>query len=368
MRLINLLKRAAIIVLVFVLTIVVGCGGSSNGDDIVAVSGPSNLVFEATIVGQDATHPYGDGSGKVIFNFSADNTNLFRINFGNGDILESTGSSITYTYAGGGESTFTVYVSAYKGDEYISSSISVTVQIGTGSGSNLIWSDEFNYTGSPESSKWNYNIGRGDNGWGNNEAQYYTNRSENVKVENGYLTITAKKENYEGAEYTSTRMLTQGKFDFTYGKVEVRAKLPSGGGTWPAIWMLGSSISTVGWPACGEVDIMEHVGNNQGNVQSAMHTPSSYGGTVNHGSQFLDDVSSEFHVYAVEWTSEKMIFSVDDVVHYTYNPSTKDNNTWPYDSNQFIILNIAMGGGFGGTIDSNFVSSTMQIDYVRVYQ
>jgi len=189
-----------------------------------------------------------------------------------------------------------------------------------------------------------------------------------VKVEGGFLKITAKKESYEGSDYTSTRMKTQGKFDFTYGRVEVRAKLPTGGGTWPAIWMLGSSIGSVGWPACGEVDIMEHVGNNQGHVSSAMHTPSSFGGTVNHDSQFFDNVSSEFHVYAVEWTSEKMVFSVDDKVHYTYNPPTKNSSTWPYYEPQFIILNVAMGGGFGGTIDSDFSSSTMEIDYVRVYQ
>ena len=228
----------------------------------------------------------------------------------------------------------------------------------------LVWADEFEIDGSPCSDNWTYDLGAG--GWGNGEAQYYTR--DNAVVNNGFLKITVKKEVFNGSQYTSSRMLTKGKFDFTYGKVEVRAKLPKGGGTWPAIWMLGSNIDTVGWPACGEVDIMEHVGNNQGTVQSAMHTPSSYGGTVNHGQQFLDDVSSEFHVYAVEWTSEKMIFSVDDVVHYTYNPSTKDNNTWPYDADQFIILNIAMGGGFGGAIDPNFVSSTMQIDYVRVYQ
>ncbi len=346
--------------------IISSCGG--GGDDVQIIEGPSNLVFETTIFGQDASHPNGDGSGKVTFNFSATNADLYKLNLGNGEIVETSSTSYTYTYFGEGEKTFDVFISAYNGNKFISSSKSVTVQIGTGTGSglNLIWSDEFNYTGSPESSKWNYNIGAG--GWGNNEAQYYTSRFENVKVENGYLTITAKKENYEGAEYTSTRMLTQGKFDFTYGKVEVRAKLPSGGGTWPAIWMLGSNISTVNWPACGEVDIMEHVGNNQGTVQSAMHTPSSYGGTINHGSQYLEDVSTEFHVYAVEWTEEKMVFSVDDVVHYTYNPSIKDSDTWPFTANQFIILNIAIGGNMGGAIDPNFTQSSMLIDYVRVYQ
>ena len=365
-----IIKYKTLLFFGFFLVIISSCGGGGGDDGVTIVDTPSNLIIEATIVGQDATHPYGDGSGIVKFNFSANNANLYKLNLGNGDVLESTGNTITYTYIGNGESTFTVYVSAYNGAEFISSNISVTVQIGTGTGTgtglNLIWSDEFNYTGSPESSKWNYNIGAG--GWGNNEAQYYTSRFENVKVENGYLTITAKKENYEGAEYTSTRMLTQGKFDFTYGKVEVRAKLPSGGGTWPAIWMLGSNISTVNWPACGEVDIMEHVGNNQGTVQSAMHTPSSYGGTINHGSQYLEDVSTEFHVYSVEWTEEKMVFSVDDVVHYTYNPSIKDSDTWPFTANQFIILNIAIGGNMGGAIDPNFTQSSMLIDYVRVYQ
>lgn len=358
----NIKKFKTLLFLGFFLVIFASCGGSS--DDVEVIELPTNLTIEATIIGVDENHPYGDGSGKVIFNFSANNASLYKVNLGNGETIESVSNSLTYTYVGGGITTYNVYISAYNGNKFISQSISITIKINTG----LLWSDEFNYTGSPDSSKWNYNIGRGDNGWGNGEAQYYTSRSQNVKVENGNLTITAKKENYEGAEYTSTRLLTQGKFDFTYGKVEVRAKLPIGGGTWPAIWMLGSNINTVGWPACGEVDIMEHVGNNQGTVQSAMHTPSSYGGTINHGSQYLEDVSTEFHVYAVEWTSEKMIFSVDDVVHYTYNPSTKDSNTWPFDADQFIILNIAMGGGFGGEIDPNFVSSTMEIDYVRVYQ
>lgn len=359
---VNFIKRITNFssVLIILIVVIISCGGSS--DEISEEL--SNLVFEVNIVGQDATHPNGDGSGEVTFNFSANNANLYKINLGNGDVLETSGNSLEYTYVGSGTNTFNIFISAYNGDKFISLNVNVTIKIN----SNLLWSDEFNYSGSPNSSKWNYNIGRGDNGWGNGEAQYYTNRLENVKVENGHLTITAKKENYEGANYTSTRLLTQGKFDFTYGTVEIRAKLPQGGGTWPALWLLGSNINAVGWPACGEIDIMEHVGNNQGKIQSAMHTPSSYGGTINHGSQYLDDVSSEFHVYSLEWTSEKMVFSVDDVVHYTYNPSTKDSSTWPFDANQFIILNIAMGGGFGGDIDSNFISSTMVIDYVRVYQ
>lgn len=348
----------------FILIGFLSCGGGSDDDSAPMVNAPSNLVISANIFGATASNPNGDGTGVVTFNFTATNATSYKINLGNGEVVETTATTLKYTYTGAGINTYKVFVSAYKGDKYVSSEISITVKINSG----LLWSDEFNYTGSPDPAKWGYDIGRGNNGWGNGEAQYYTNRTDNVKVEDGLLKITAKKESYEGANYTSARILTEGKLDFKYGKVEVRAKLPIGKGTWPAIWMLGSSIRTVGWPACGEIDIMEHVGNNQGTVQSAMHTPSSYGGTINHGSQFLNDVSTAFHVYSVEWTVEQMIFAVDGVVHYKYNPSTKNSNTWPFDAKQFIILNVAMGGGFGGAIDPNFSQSTMEIDYVRVYQ
>ena len=165
-------------------------------------------------------------------------------------------------------------------------------------------------------------------------------------------------------------------YPFKYGKVEVRAKLPFGVGTWPAIWMLGKNITETGaywqtqgfgttsWPACGEIDIMEHWGNNQNYVQSAMHTPSSFGGTVNHGDQTVSSASTQFHVYTLQWTQEKMVFSVDGVEHYTYNPAIKDANTWPFDAEQYLLLNIAIQS----SIDTNFTQSAMEIDYVRVYQ
>jgi len=339
---------------------------SSSSDDVAVIEAPSNLVFEANIVGRDTSNPYGDGSGTVIFNFLANNANLFKIDLGNGDVAESTGNSITYTYIGSGESTFTINISAYNGDKFISSNITITVQIGNDSGLNLIWSDEFNYTGSPESTKWNYNIGRGDNGWGNGEAQYYTSRLENVKVEDGYLTITAKKENYEGAEYTSTRLLTQGKFDFTYGKVEVRAKLPIGAGTWPAIWMLGDSFSTVGWPASGEIDIMEQTGADKNNTLGTCHwfdsgtnANASYGETT-----AVTNASSEFHIYSLEWTEDSLKIFVDDVKFY----ELANNGDLPFNDNFFMILNVAMGGSLGGTIDAGFTEDSMEVDYVRVYQ
>jgi len=233
---------------------------------------------------------------------------------------------------------------------------------------NLVWADEFNSPGSPSATNWAYDLGTGQNGWGNGEVQYYTNRTDNITIADGILKITAKKENYQGSNYTSARIKTQGLYDLKYGRIDVKAKLPTGGGTWPAIWMLGSNITTAGWPACGEIDIMEAAGNNPGVVQGAIHTPSSSGATVNIKSKPVSDASSAFHVYSVNWSAKQISFLVDDVIFYTYNPEIKDGNTWPFDARMFIILNVAMGGTFGGTIDPNFTQSTLEIDYLRVYQ
>jgi beta-glucanase (GH16 family) len=234
--------------------------------------------------------------------------------------------------------------------------------------SELVWADEFETNGSPIATNWTYDIGKGDNGWGNGEAQYYTNRTDNVSVADGVLKITAKAESYEGSNYTSARLKTQGLYDFTYGRVDIKAKLPTGGGTWPAIWMLGSNFDTAGWPACGEIDIMEGIGNNPGFVQAALHTPSSSGDTQNKGNTTVPDASAEFHIYSVNWSPNQISFLVDDEIFYTYKPGTKDSATWPFDASQFIILNVAMGGSLGGTIDPAFSQSTMEVDYVRVYQ
>lgn len=243
----------------------------------------------------------------------------------------------------------------------------------------LIWSDEFDTDGPIDDSKWFHQTQLPlPCSWFNNEIQHYTNRTDNAVVENGTLKIKAKKETFTDQnctkQYTSARL--NSKFAFTYGKVEVRAKLPFGVGTWPAIWLLGKNINengaywdnqgfgTTSWPACGEIDIMEHWGTNQNYVQSAMHTPSSFGATVNHGGQFIPTVSNQFHIYTLEWTPEKMIFAVDDVVHYVYEPEVQDANTWPFDADQYILLNIAIQD----VIDPNFTESSMDIDYIRIYQ
>ena len=245
----------------------------------------------------------------------------------------------------------------------------------------LVWADEFDTNGAIDAAKWHHQTQLPQGGsWYNGEVQHYTNRIENSSVNNGFLDITAIKENFtdqgQTKQYTSARL--NSKFAFTYGRVDVRAKLPFGDGTWPAIWTLGKNINedggywdnqygTVGWPACGELDIMEHGLHPTNQVSVAIHTPSSYGGTVNNSIQTLADVANNFHVYSMNWSPDQITFLIDGVGFYTYNPAVKNDDTWPFYLEQYLLLNIAMGGN-GGAIDSNFSQSSMVIDYVRVYQ
>ena len=245
----------------------------------------------------------------------------------------------------------------------------------------LVWADEFDTNGAIDAAKWYHQTQLPQGGsWYNGEVQHYTNRIENSSVNNGFLDITAIKENFtdqgQTKQYTSARL--NSKFAFTYGRVDVRAKLPFGDGTWPAIWTLGKNINedggfwdsqygTVGWPACGELDIMEHGLHPTNQVSVAIHTPSSYGGTVNTSIQTLADVANNFHVYSMNWSPDQITFLIDGVGFYTYNPAVKNDDTWPFYLEQYLLLNIAMGGN-GGAIDSNFSQSSMVIDYVRVYQ
>ncbi|MEM1218080.1 MAG: family 16 glycosylhydrolase [Bacteroidota bacterium] len=243
----------------------------------------------------------------------------------------------------------------------------------------LVWADEFDTDGPIDDTKWFHQtqLPIGDS-WFNGEIQHYTDRIENSYVEDGILKVVARKETFtdQGVtkEHTSARL--NSKFVFQYGRVEVRAKLPFGPGTWPAIWMLGQNINedggywdlegygTTPWPACGEIDIMEHWGTNQNYVQSATHTPSSFGATINHGGQIIPTVSDEFHVYTLVWSPDKLVFGVDGVEHFTYNPPIKDAETWPFDAPQYFLLNVAILP----EIAANFTSSAMELDYIRVYQ
>jgi beta-glucanase (GH16 family) len=242
----------------------------------------------------------------------------------------------------------------------------------------LVWSDEFNGNGSINTTKWHHQTQLPNgNSWFNGELQHYTNRDENSYQEGGSLFIKAISESFSDQgvtkQYTSARL--NSKFAFTYGRVVVRAKLPQGSGTWPAIWMLGKNITepggffydqfgTVGWPACGEIDIMEHWGVNPNYVSAALHTPSSFGGTFNVGGTNLLDVFNTFHIYEMEWSPERIVFSVDGNEFYTYEPAVKNADTWPFDEDQYLLLNVAINGD----ITQGFDESAMEVDYVRVYQ
>lgn len=228
----------------------------------------------------------------------------------------------------------------------------------------LVFEEEFDVDGAPDPAVWNYDIGTGDNGWGNNESQYYTDRSENIIVENGLLKITARAEEFSGSSYTSSRIQSYQKFEFQYGKVEVRAKLPTGGGTWPAIWMLGADFETNIWPAAGEIDIMEHRGNQQNTIYGSTHDPNNFAGDSRSVTTVVEGVSDDFHVYGLEWTEDTIIFSVDGEVYGTL----ENNASLPFNKDFFMILNVAMGGNFGGEIDPAFTESSMEVDYIRVYQ
>ena len=248
----------------------------------------------------------------------------------------------------------------------------------------LVWSDEFNTNGAVDANNW-FHQTQLPNGssWNNGEVQHYTNSTTNSFVDGGYLHIVAKKESFtdQGVtkDYTSARL--NSKFAFTYGRVDVRAKLPIAAGTWPAIWMLGKNVNETGayfasnygttsWPACGEIDIMEHgifPSQSINYVQSTLHTPSSFGNSVNNGGIVATDLANNYHVYSMNWSPNRISFLLDDVIYYTYEPTVKDANTWPFDKEQFLLLNIAMGG-WAAPIPSNFVESAMDIDYVRVYQ
>lgn len=224
---------------------------------------------------------------------------------------------------------------------------------------NLVWEDDFNTDGAPDTTKWTYDLGAG--GWGNGEAQTYTNSLDNAKVENGSLIITAKA---DGSGYTSARLKSQDLYEFTYGRVEVRAKLPAFKGTWPAIWMLGANFPDVGWPASGEIDIMEQKGQDKNTILSTLHYPGNSAGDGPSQSTTLSTSTTEFHNYTVEWTDSKIEFFIDDVSYHVFN----NTSTLPFNADFFLILNVAMGGTLGGDIDAGFTQDTMEIDYVKVYQ
>lgn len=237
----------------------------------------------------------------------------------------------------------------------------------------LVWSDEFGYEGLPDSTKWSYDTRGNAYGWGNNELQYYTEgRLENARVGNGLLAITALREEMEGKSYTSARLITKGKGDWLYGRFEISAKLPSGRGMWPAIWMLPTDWEYGGWPASGEIDIMENVGYDPDTIVGSAHTQ-SYNhsiGTHKNAKIAVPDSHDNFHVYALEWEPEEYRVLVDDILYFTFKNEGTGPDEWPFDKRFHLLLNVAVGGNWGGLmgVDDSVFPQQMLIDYVRVYQ
>ena len=253
---------------------------------------------------------------------------------------------------------------------------------GTGGGANpggppagwtLAWSDEFDGTqgAAVDSSRWSYDTG--NNGWGNNELEYYRGDNANAALDgNGNLLITARAETFGGSNYTSARLKSQGKVSWTYGRIEGRLKLPAGQGMWPAFWMLGNDITTVNWPGCGEIDILENLGREPSIAHGTMHGPGYFGAagptglyTLPGGAKFADG----FHVFAIEWEPEVIRWYVDDKLYSTKTPADTAGNPWVFAHPFFIILNVAVGGGWPGNPDTTTTfPQNMVVDYVRVYQ
>lgn len=232
-------------------------------------------------------------------------------------------------------------------------------------GRKVVWEENFNGN-HLDATVWN--IVEGDGcpnlcGWGNNERQVYTDK--NHTVAKGMLTITAKK---DGDSYTSSRITTASNKEFQYGYIETRAKLPTGHGIWPAFWMLGSNIQNVGWPLSGEIDILEYVGREPDMIFTTLHTQASHGNSINTKKTKFEDIEEGFHTYGVDWTKDKMDFYVDGTIVYTFNPTNKTEAEWPFDQPFYCILNVAIGGNFGGPhVDDTIFPQEFIIDYIKVY-
>jgi hypothetical protein len=367
------MKKFNFVFFVFLMLVIsglfIGCSGSddntesfnnTDSDTPLTTIIPANLTLSLDVVGAINTNPYGNGSGVVNFTAAATDAVTYGFIIDNQAEQQSVNGSYQYVFdAIEGVENHDIKVIAYSSTDN-SIETNQTFPVAFYSGASPFWADEFFEDGAPNPLNWNYNLGAG--GWGNNELQTYTNSAENVIVENGVLKIIAKSNGSGG--YTSARIKSENLFEFTYGTVEVRAKLPVAQGTWPAIWMLGANFDAVSWPTCGEIDIMEQKGWEKNKVLGTCHW-SNNGNYAGYGLETtVSNTSDTFHVYKLVWTAESIIIFVDANQYFVMTT----NSSMPFNKDFFLILNIAMGGTLGGTIDTSFTQDTMEIDYVRVYQ
>lgn len=354
-----------------------GCNGDSDGNSVLL---PSNLVVSVEVS--------DDGSGDVSVTATADNANFFMIYFGeeaDETPVKTTNGQAIYSYSASGIYTIRVQANA-TASKFIEEETEISISVADGegviipatgytsptsyAGLTLIWEDDFAGTGL-NTSNWTWEIGRGTNGWGNNELQYY--RQENTTVRDGHLIITAKKENFSGAAYTSSRIITKDKRTYQYGRVDIRAALPKGQGIWPALWMLGNNFPTVGWPQCGEIDIMEMIGGagRENTVYGTLHwdNAGSYACTCGDDGYSLSSgtFGDEFHVFSIVWNANTITWYVDNVQFHQIDisPAAMSEFDLPF----FFIFNIAVGGNWPGNPDgsTNFPQHLI-VDYIRVFQ
>jgi hypothetical protein len=340
----------------------------SKGNNSQPPATPTNLVYTTQVMGVTGATPNGDGSGKVNLTLSGKNVTSYVISLPTENksfSVNGSSGTVNCVFTSSSETTtqYPINISAYCNTVKVDTTLYVTVYVGKPAdpGTVLLWSDEFDGT-SLNTNTWNFETGN-NNGWGNNEKQYYTNDAANVSVKDGYLQIAAiNSPNYNnsGFDYTSARITTQDKYSFTYGRVEMRAKIPGDPGTWPALWMLGSNFKTVGWPKCGEIDIMEAATNTWGLdvVGSSLH----WGGDTNQKTK-LSGATTDFHTYSMDWRADHLSFFVDGKQFATW---TNDSGK-PFNQNFFFIFNVAVGGNMGGNTINLGSGSTMYVDYVRVY-
>lgn len=352
----------------------------SSGDSEVD-NAVSNLQVEISIIGANDQQPNGNGSGLVKVTATADDAVKYAFRFEDGVFRESTSGSIEYTFTKEGTYESSVVIWAYsESGGYVKQTENFTIYKSTAQFTDLVFFDEFEKDGSPDQEKWHHQVIPPNNGsWHNGELQHYTARTDNSNVSDGTLKINAIKEQYSYGgstkSYTSARL--NSKFAFTYGRVEVRAKLPSAAGTWPAIWTLGANCNETGsyfegqygsgqWPDCGEIDIMEQTGWDKNTIISHFHWGDKNTGEYKNmgGTAAVANTSEEFHIYSMIWTSSSIKTFVDGKLIYNLPNSAEK----PYNHPHYLLLNVAMGGNLGGAVDEDFQQSTMEIDYVKIFQ
>ncbi len=346
---------------------------------------PTDLTLDISLQGWGQSNPHGNGSGVAQFKATATNASRFDFRVDNGTVLKSSSGELGYTFSKEGTHPYKVKAIAYSDTDLsdsISKVINVRVAPPTKYGMTQVWEDEFDYNSEIDVNKWHYQvipILDNNTNWANGEVQHYTDRKANSYVSEGTLKIVAKKENYTfrgvTKNYTSARL--NSKFVFKYGRVDIRAKLPAEAGTWPAFWTLGTNINEVGnyhgstyggvgWPRCGEIDIMEQRGDDKNTLIGHLHWGNTDDGVYDNdgGTKTIQNASTSFNLYSLIWNKDEIKILFNDEVFYQHPNTTK----MPYDNQHYVLFNIAMGGTLGGAIPHNFTQSVMEVDYIRIYQ